>query len=155
MTTERTKRLKFAAAQVFVGLIGPLLCLKLFTIFSFSKTSFVEIGYFLIFPSACFLLLSGLALLRNGDQFLVTRSGLWGAAIAAYLVFALPYALLGIASATYSGGGANIGLGLLVLIAPVALPISMFIGLKVGEPKVQGKAPNLTFKRDAEKRGAP
>jgi hypothetical protein len=60
----------------------------------------------------------------------------------------LPVALLGLYSATYSGGGANIGLGLLAA-APGAAPIFMFIGLVVGESWAQNKMPNPAFKRGA------
>jgi hypothetical protein len=109
-----------------------------------------------MFPPPCWLSsLAGLALLRNRERFWVSRSGLWWAAIAAYSAYVLPIALLGVYSATYSGGGANIGLGLLAFAAPGALPILMFIGLIVGESRGQGRAPNPAFKRDAEKRGAP
>lgn len=152
MTTEQTMRLKFAVAQILAGLIAPLLYAKSVIKFSFATASFGAIGYWLILPFVCFLLLAGLALLRNRERFWVSRSGLWGAAIAAYSVYVLPIALLGVYSATYSGGGANIGLGLLALAAPGTLPIFMFIGLIVGESRVQGRAPNPAFKRDAEKR---
>lgn len=154
MTDEQTMRRKFAAAQMIAGLITPLLYAK--SIFNFSLTaSFGAFGYWFILPFVCFLLLSGLAISRSRERFRVSRSGLWGAAIAAYSAYVLPVALLGLYSATYSGGGANIGLGLLALAAPGAVPIFMLIGLVVGESWAQNKAPNSAFKRDAEKRGVP
>lgn len=51
-----------------------------------------------------------------------------GAAVGGLLAVALPYGSLLYASANYSGGGANIGLGLLLLATPVYLPIAMLIG---------------------------
>ena len=45
----------------------------------------------------------------------------------------MPYGLLWYASANYSGGGANIGLGLLLLSLPVYLPIAMLVGVCVGQ----------------------
>jgi hypothetical protein len=113
---------------------------------------------FLIFPLLRVLVRSvtGLFfLLYVSSSFLAWLFHEWGAAIAAYSAYVLPVALLGLYSATYSGGGANIGLGLLALAAPGAVPIFMLIGLVVGESWAQNKAPNSAFKRDAEKRGVP
>ena len=152
MTTEWTARLRFSVTQIIAGLTALLLYTRTLE-FSYYTASLGAISYLLIFPFVCFLLLSGLALFQNRDHFLVTRSGLWGAAIAGYSVYLLPVLLLGIDIATYSGGGANIGLGLLVLVAPMALPIFMFIGLRAGE----SRAKRLTLRSSGtpQKRGAP
>lgn len=130
MTNELTARWKFAVMQVIVGSIAPLLYVQVVT-FSFSNSSLGAFGYWLIFPFLCFLFLAGVAFPRSQEQFLVSRSALWRAAKVAYLIYLLPLVLLGISSATYSGGGANIGIGILFIIAPIALPISMYIGLFV------------------------
>jgi hypothetical protein len=63
MTPEQTTRLKFAVAQMLVGLIAPLLYMNSLTNFSFATASFGALGYWLILPFVCFLLLAGLALL--------------------------------------------------------------------------------------------
>jgi len=130
MTNELTARWKFAVMQMIVGSIAPLLYVQVVT-FSFSTSSLGAFGYWLVLPFLSFLFLAGVAFPRNQERFLVSLSGLWRAAKAAYLVYLLPLILLGISSATYSGGGANIGIGLLLILAPIALPISMYFGLFV------------------------
>lgn len=110
MNTELTIRRRFSLAQVIVSLVAPLLYVETLTTFSFATMSLEQLGYWLVLPAACFLGLSFAALLRREERFLVSRSGLWGVAIAGYLCMALPAALLLVASATYTGGGANIGL---------------------------------------------
>ena len=154
MTTELPMRQKFALAQIIVGLIAPLLYAK-FIGYSLTTTSLGVLGYWLILPFVCFLILAGMALSRSRERFWVSRSGLMGAAIAGYSAYVLPIALFALASLTYSGGGANIGLSLLALAAPGAFPIFIFIGMFVGESWAQNRAPNAAFKRDAEKHGAP
>lgn len=152
MTSELTTRRTFAVTQIIVGLGTTLLFAKSF--FNFSRSeSFGAIGYWYILPVACFLLISFLALSRNNEKFRVSSSGLWGATLGAYLAFALPAYLLFISSATYTGGGVNIGFALLSLAAPALVPILLSIGLIVGEFLAYLRAPNSAFKRDSPRSG--
>ena len=51
-----------------------------------------------------------------------------GASVGSLLAVAVPYGALVFASLNYAGGGANIGLGLLLLATPLYLPIAVLIG---------------------------
>ncbi len=76
-----------------------------------------------ILPGAPFVLLAGLSL--------VTRIPLCvtiGAYIGGWLAVAVPYCAIWYSSLNYNGGGANIGLGILLLATLVLLPIPMLIG---------------------------
>jgi len=83
--------------------------------------------YFGILPGAPFLLLAVLSLVSR-----VPIRATVGAFVGSLLAIALPYGLLLYTLATYSGGGANIGVGLLLLAMPVYLPIAMVIGALFG-----------------------
>lgn len=80
-----------------------------------------------IFPGAPFVLLAGLSLVKR-----VPLCVTIGAYIAGFLAIALPYGAIWYDSLNYNGGGANIGLGILVLAAIVFLPIPMLIGGFIG-----------------------
>ena len=58
-----------------------------------------------------------------------------GATIGALVAVSVPYGSLWLASVTYKGGGANIGLGLLLLAFPVYLPFAIFGGWRIGKSK--------------------
>jgi hypothetical protein len=76
-----------------------------------------------ILPGAPFVILAGLSL--------VTRIPLRvtiGAYVGGVLAVAVPYAAIWYSSLNYNGGGANIGLGLLLMATLVLLPIPMLIG---------------------------
>lgn len=146
--SELASRRKFAVTQIIIGLFTPLFFVKF--IFNFSLTdSYSALGYWYFLPVACFILISIMAVSRNNKSFRVSQSGLRGATSGAYMAFILPTTLLFISSATYSGGGANIGLGLLALAAPALVPIFLLLGLKMGESLAQQKSPNPPFERDA------
>lgn len=83
--------------------------------------------YFGILPGAPFLLLAVLSLVTR-----VPIRATVGAFVGSLLAIAIPYGLLLYTLATYSGGGANIGVGLLLLATPVYLPIAMVIGALFG-----------------------
>lgn len=58
---------------------------------------------------------------------------MWGAALAGYLAFVLPATFLWLTTGeNYRGGGANIGVALLVYAMPLYLPIVMMVGLSIG-----------------------
>jgi len=80
-----------------------------------------------IFPGAPFVLLASLSLVKR-----VPLRVTLGAYIAGFIVMVLPYGAIWYESMSYSGGGANIGLGLLALAAIVLLPIPMLIGGYIG-----------------------
>ncbi len=80
-----------------------------------------------IFPGAPFVILAGMSL--------VTRIPLRvtiGAYIGGLLIVAVPYGAIWYSSLTSNGGGANIGLGLLLIATLVLLPIPMLIGGFIG-----------------------
>jgi hypothetical protein len=135
MNAELKMRSIFSRVLVVVALVAPFLYVKSLTNLSITTMSLGQLGYWLVLPGICFLGLSLAAISRSEERFRVLQSGLWGAAIAGFLGMAVPAALLFVASATYSGGGANIGLGLLSLAMPGYLPIVMIIGLIVGEAR--------------------
>ena len=83
--------------------------------------------YWGILPGAPLVLLAVVALIRR-----VPLRATMGASIAGFLAVSIPYGLLVYASITYSGGGANIGLGLLLLASPIYVPIAMLIGAIAG-----------------------
>ena len=59
---------------------------------------------------------------------------MWGAAIAGYLALVSPAMLLWLTTGeNYRGGGANIGVALLVVAMPVYLPIVMITGFGFGK----------------------
>ena len=134
MSNELTKRIRFAILQTIIGLVASIAYMKALTTFLLFNASSSGFGYLLFgLPAACFLVLALLSLLRRGDQFRVTYFGLWSAAIAGYIGLALPTVFMWVASTIpYRGGGANIGLGLLALGAPILLPVVMSVGLAFG-----------------------
>jgi hypothetical protein len=76
-----------------------------------------------ILPGAPFVILAGLSL--------VTRIPLRvtiGAFVGGLLAVAVPYGAIWYSSLNYNGGGANIGLGILLMATLVLLPIPMLIG---------------------------
>ncbi len=79
--------------------------------------------YWGILPGAPFVLLAVMGLFPRVPVHVTL-----GAAAGSLLAVALPYGALLYASANYTGGGANIGLGLLLLATPIFLPIAMLIG---------------------------
>lgn len=80
-----------------------------------------------IFPGTPFVLLASLSLVKR-----VPLRVTIGAYIGGFFAIVLPYGAIWYESMNYSGGGANIGLGLLALAAIVLLPIPMLIGGFVG-----------------------
>ena len=55
-----------------------------------------------------------------------------GSACGAAVAIITPYLLMWIDSMNYSGGGANIGLGLLLVAMPISIPFFMAIGYFFG-----------------------
>lgn len=76
-----------------------------------------------ILPGAPFVILAGLSL--------VTRTPLRvtiGAYVGGLFAVSIPYGAIWYSSLNYNGGGANIGLGLLLIATLVLLPVPMLIG---------------------------
>jgi hypothetical protein len=76
-----------------------------------------------IFPGAPFVVLAGLSLITR-----IPLRVTLGAYIGGFVAIAIPYGAIWYSSLNYSGGGANIGLGLLLLATLVLLPLPMLIG---------------------------
>lgn len=81
--------------------------------------------YFGILPGAPFGVLALLSLAMRVPATL-------GAFVGGLIGVTIPYGALLYTSATYSGGGANIGVGLLLMATPVILPIFMILGGIIG-----------------------
>lgn len=139
MTNEITTRRIFAVLQVVFGLAAPAISFTtLFTTWSTPNplvtASFYQLAYWLGIPAACFSVLAWVSLSHRENQFRISRSGMWGAAIAGYLAFLVPAAFLWFTTGeNYRGGGANIGVALLVVAMPVYLPVVMAMGLGFGQ----------------------
>lgn len=80
-----------------------------------------------ISPGAQFVVLAGLALVRK-----VPLRVTIGAYTGGLLVIATVYYAIWYDSLNYNGGGANIGLGIMVLAAILLLPIPMLLGGFIG-----------------------
>jgi len=83
--------------------------------------------YWGILPGAPFVLLAGVSLVPRMPLRVTI-----GACVGGLLAVATSYGALLYASANYAGGGANIGLGLLLLATPVYLPLAMLFGAFCG-----------------------
>lgn len=84
----------------------------------------LQIFYWYMLPALPFVVLSLLALFPS----VIHTYMVIGAACGAILAIAIPYLLLWFSLTFYSGGGANIGLGLLFLAMPVYLVLFMVGG---------------------------
>jgi hypothetical protein len=139
MTNEITTRRIFAILQVVFGLVAPAIFATSFTtLWSTANplvtASFYQLVYWLGIPAACFSVLAWVSLSHRENQFRISRSGMWGAAIAGYLAFVVPAVFLWFTTGeNYRGGGANIGVALLVVAMPVYLPVVMAMGFGFGQ----------------------
>jgi hypothetical protein len=88
-----------------------------------SPESTFQSTYWYVLPPLPFVLLAVLSF--GWPQHL---GPLCGAAIGAAIAVGVPWGLLKYDSAHYTGGGANIGIGLLLLAMPVYLPLLMLAG---------------------------
>lgn len=88
-----------------------------------SPHSISNLIYWYLLPSLPFVLLALLS-------FALPRQigPLSGAAVGAVVAVGLPWGMLWYDSSHYDGGGANIGLGLLLLAMPIYLPLCMILG---------------------------
>lgn len=76
-----------------------------------------------ILPGAPFVILAGLALVMR-----IPLRVTIGAYVGGLLAVSIPYGAIWYSSLNYNGGGANIGLGLLLIATLVLLPVPMLIG---------------------------
>jgi hypothetical protein len=76
-----------------------------------------------ILPGAPIVLMAVLALSST-----IPLRVIVGASVAGILELSIPYGMVWYESLNYNGGGANIGLGLLLLATPILLPLAMSIG---------------------------
>ncbi len=80
-----------------------------------------------IFPGAPLVILAGMSLVPR-----IPLRVTIGAYVGGLLALAVPYGAIWSSSLNYNGGGANIGLGLLLLATLVLLPFPMAIGGFIG-----------------------
>ena len=116
------KRSLLAAAMLTLAILGA--GIATFSGQVSSNASILQIFYWYILPALPFIALFILALFPSVFQPYM----IMGAAFGAVAAIAIPYFLLWISLANYSGGGANIGIGLLFLAMPVYLPFFMLGG---------------------------
>lgn len=76
-----------------------------------------------ILPGAPFVILAGLSLITR-----IPLRVTIGAYLGGLLAVAVPYGAIWYSSLNYNGGGANIGLGILLIATLVLLPIPILIG---------------------------
>lgn len=91
--------------------------------------------YGIILPSSPFIFLAVLSLRMEGNGYKYKGAAISGAMQGALIAIFVPYALIWYSVATYTGGGANIGLALLALAMPLYLPVAMRVGWFVGTKK--------------------
>jgi hypothetical protein len=133
-TFYSTPRMTFAIVQILFGLVVPVIYMHSLTRFSIASASLYEMAYWLGLPAMSFVLLALLSLARRDEEFRLSLTGMWSAAIAGYLAFAIPAACLWFTTgAHYHGGGANIGVALIVTAMPIYLPVLMIVGFIMGE----------------------
>lgn len=117
------KRTALIMALIMLSIVAPS-----------TKDYFYDTGapgallYDIIIPASPFLLLCVLAIARSNGRFLFSNASITGSALGAILAIALPRVLLWYDSAHYDGGGANIGIGILLMCLPVYLIIAMLVG---------------------------
>ena len=80
-----------------------------------------------IFPGAPLVVLAGMSLVPR-----ISLRVTIGAYVGCLLAVAVPYGAIWYSSFNYTGGGADIGLGLLAIATLVLLPIPMLIGGFIG-----------------------
>jgi len=123
--TANPLRLLLAAGLLVLTVLGS--CLPTLLGVPSPDASMPQIFYWYVLPGLPFLILSCIALHPR----LFSSHSLVGAAIGAVAAVGIPYFLLWSATANYSGGGANIGLGLLILAMPAYLPFLMILGISI------------------------
>ncbi|MBC8352368.1 MAG: hypothetical protein H8E66_10300 [Planctomycetes bacterium] len=122
-----------SSREFMLGL--SLLSLLLGTALSYSAHEFgdpatpFQFFYSGVMPGVPFILLGLTAGVFRSPRAAWSTSGAFAGAL---LSGAGPYGLLWYAAANYSGGGANIGLGLLMVVTPVTVPIAMTAGAGLG-----------------------
>jgi hypothetical protein len=82
MDAASKMRRMFSRVQVVLALVAPFVYVKSLTNLSITVMSLGQLGYWLALPGMCFLGLSLAAISRSEEGFRVSRSGLWGAAVA-------------------------------------------------------------------------
>lgn len=88
--------------------------------------------YGIVLPSSPFVFLAILSLRKEGNSYKYKGSAILGSMQGALIAIFVPYALIWYSVATYTGGGANIGLALLALAMPLYLPVAMRVGWSLG-----------------------
>lgn len=134
MLNEITHRWIFFSIQIVVGLVIQKLYLTNLTLFALSTQNIYQSAYWLGLPAISFVVLALVPLARREGQFRVSGTGMWCSAIGGYLSIVMPATALWFTTGDYyHGGGANIGVAILVVAMPVYMPVFMAIGFIVGE----------------------
>ncbi len=113
---------------LMIGLAIIMTGMSLFINRAGEVSSMMQVFYWYILPPLPFLFLAALNQIKK--EMAVYR--LMGSACGAAIAIITPYVLLWVDSMNYSGGGANIGLGLLLFAMPIYIPILMAVGYFLG-----------------------
>jgi hypothetical protein len=113
---------------LMIGIAIFMTGLSTFTGVAGEASSMMQVFYWYILPPLPFLVLVVLLQIKKD----MSVYGLIGSACGAAVAIITPHLLLWIDSMNYSGGGANIGLGLLLIAMPIYIPILMAIGYFFG-----------------------
>ena len=90
-------------------------------------------GYFALFSSLPFILLSICSFFVKGH---IRHYGFIGAAIGAIIAIGFPFIYLAYISASYGGGGADLGAGFAIMLLPVFSAIASIIGWSLGKSRL-------------------
>ncbi len=107
--------LSITASQIISGFYG-------------SEQTSGRVLYGVIFPALPFMVLCIFTLARCEGRFVFSVAAIMGATVGALAAIAFPWVLLRYASAHYRGGGVNFGLGFVLLLLPLYLPVAMLVG---------------------------
>ena len=122
--TRTSSKLTFLMIGVAICMTG----LSTFTRVAGKAPDMMQMFYWYVLPPLPFLFLAVLIQIKKDMSVYELSGSACGAAVA----IITPYYLMWIDSMNYSGGGANIGLGLLLVAMPMYIPILMAIGCFLG-----------------------
>jgi len=126
---EVVNRKNLLLKLVVIAVLAPILSISM----EIGDNSIFIIVYGILLPSCPFILLSILAIVKNKKgEYKFNKGAIGASMLGAILSVGIPNLLMWLSSITYSGGGANIGLGLLFLAMPIYLLIAMVTGWSMG-----------------------
>ena len=123
--TRHSSKLTFLMIGIAIFMTG----LSTITRVARQGSDMMQIFYWYVLPPLPFLILAVLIQIKKD----MSVYELIGSACGAAVAIIAPHVLMWLDSINYSGGGANIGLGLLLAAMPAYIPILMAIGCFLGK----------------------